>query len=205
MPTIPLLRDILPGPDPRPPISLSLLAKELNVPPSRLVPLIEQGYIRSIDGQTVESPPPAGLIWLRNWFQPAHAKPLLSAKDLADLLGIEEKAIPALAAAHDAPVTHDPALGLTFSVRAARTLLLEVLSGGVRFDRQALLWFLIGDPGKLCPDFSENLEREIQRVAELPEPARSIRREAILAQWRDAKAIAGIEGPESVEIAFKTL
>lgn len=205
MPTIPLLRDILPGPERRPPMSLALLAKELNVPVSRLMPLVEMGYLRAIDSQTVESPLPAGLLWLRGWFQPPQAKPLFSAKDIATLLGIEEEAVPALAAAYDVPVGHDPALGVTFSVWAARRLIMGVLGTGVRFDRQAMLHFLIGDPAKACPRFEQSLENEIQRVAELPEPARSIRRENLLAHWKDAKAVSGVQAPEKVETLMRRL
>jgi hypothetical protein len=205
MPSIPLLRDILPGPDPRPPISLSLLAKELNVPISCLTPLVEQGYLKAIDSQTVEAPTKEGLLWLRGWFQPAQAKPLFSARDIAGILDVEEGTIPALAAAHDAPVTHDAALGLTFSVWSARNLIMAVLSTGVRFDRQALLWFLVGDPSRACPDFRQTIEDEVQRVGQLKEPMRSIRREALLANWKDAKAVAGVEGPESVEKQFRRL
>ena len=205
MPFIPLLRDILPGPDPRPPMPLALLAKELNVPISKLLPLVEQGYLRTIDSQTVEAPPPAGLLWLRQWFQPVQAKPLFSQSDIAALLEVEESAIPSLLAAHDIPTCHDPALGLTVSLWGARRLLLEVLSTGARFDRQALLWFLVGDPASTCPPFDQRVEDEIQRVAKLPEPARSIRREALLEQWADAKAVVGIQVPESVEKAFRKL
>jgi hypothetical protein len=145
------------------------------------------------------------LLWLRSWFQPAQAKPLLSARDVAELLQVEESTIPGLAAAHDVPPLFDPALGMVFSVWAVRRLLMEVLSAGVRFDRIALLWFLVGDPKKTCPEFEQQLENEIERIASLPEPARSIRRDNLLAQWRDAKICAGVEVPEGVERAFRKL
>lgn len=186
-------------------MSLSLLAKELNVPVSKLLPLIEQGYLRTIDPQTVEAPPPAGLLWLRQWFQPPLAKPLFSQADIAAILEIEESAVPALAAAHDAPVSFDPALGVTFSLWAARRLILDTLSTGTRFDRQALIWFLLGNPANACPPFQKQLELEIERVGELPEPERSIRKEGLLRHWRDAKALVGIEALESVEKAFRRL
>ena len=182
-----------------------MLARELNVPPSRLMPLIEQGYIRRVDGETVETPLPAAMLWLRGWFQPVQAKPLLSQADMAALLNVEERAIPALAAAHDAPVVFDPALGLTFSVWSARRLLMEVLGTGTRFDRQSLLWFLIGNPAKLAPPFNQALEDEIQRIAKLDEPARSIRRENLLNQWRDAVTVSGVTPPPEIERAFRKL
>jgi hypothetical protein len=153
----------------------------------------------------VESPTREGLLWLRGWFQPAQGKPLFSTADIASLLEIEENAVPGLLAAHDIPTTHDNALGLVVSLWGARRLLLECLSTGTRFDRIALLHFLIGDPKKLAPDFSEQLEAEIERIGQLEEPARSIRREALLAQWKDARAVAGLEALERVENAFRRL
>lgn len=205
MQTIPLLRDILPGPDPRPPMSISLLARELNVPVSRVLPLIEEGYIHRIGPETVEAPSAAGLEWLRSWFQPALAKPLLSQSDMAELLEVEGKDIPGLAAAHDIPVTYDAALGLTFSLWSARRLLLEVLGTGERFDRIALLWFLLGNPASACPPFEDRLEKEIARIASLPEPTRSVRREALLGQWRDAQAVADVGCSKNAERLMKRL
>ena len=204
MPTVPLLRDILPGPERRPPISLALLAKELNVPVSRLLPLIEQGYLRAVDSQTVESPLPAGLLWVRGWFQPVQAKPLFSEQDIADLLGVPKGSVAGLAAAHDAPVTFDGALGLTFTTWSARRLILEVLGTGRRFDRSAILHFLL-DGKNPVPPFSEQVEAEIQRIAELPEPTRSIRRENLLTQWRDAVTVSGAEPPAQIEHLMRTL
>lgn len=201
---IPLLRDILPGPDRQPPISLSLLAKELNVPVEKIIPLVEHGYLRSIDPTTIEAPSPAALLWLRSWFQPAMAKGLFSARDIADILSISEKAIPALAAAHDAPVTVDPALGMVFSVWAARKLILEVLGDGVRFDRGAILHFLL-DGQKPCPPFSESVELEIERISKLEEPARSIRKEAFLDAWKAAEAFAGVQAPDGIKRAMRRL
>lgn len=201
---IPLLRDILSGPDRQPPISLSLLAKELNVPVEKIIPLVEHGYLRSIDPTTVEAPSPAALLWLRSWFQAPMAKPLFSARDVADILGISEKAIPALAAAHDAPVTVDPALGMVFSIWGARKLILEVIGDGVRFDRGAILYFLLGGQ-KPCPPFSESVELEIERISKLEEPSRSIRREAFLANWMTAEAFAGVEAPDGIKRALRRL
>lgn len=201
----PLLRDILPGPDPRPPMPIALLARELNVPVSRILPLIEEGYIRRVGPETVEAPLPAGLAWLRSWFQPSQAKPLFSKHDIADLLEIEESAVPRLLAAHEIPAVHDPALGLTVSTWGVRRLLVEVLSKGPRFDRQALLWFLIGSPADTCPSFDEALEKEIERIAQLPEPTRSMRREALLRQWQDAQQVADVGCSKNTERLMKRL
>lgn len=201
---IPLLRDILPAPDRQPPISLSLLAKELNVPVEKIIPLVEHGYLRSIDPMTVEAPSPSALLWLRSWFQPAMAKPLFSLRDLADLLEIRENSVLSLLAAHDVPTVVDPALGPVVSLWGARKAILECLSDGPRFDRQALVWFLCGrlDPR---PPFSEVVEAEIQRIAKLDEPMRSIRREQFLAQWADAEAVAGVEAPETIKKSLRRL
>lgn len=202
---IPLLKDILPGPEPRPPMPIALLARELNVPVSRVLPLIDEGYIRRVGPETVEAPQPAGLAWLRSWFQPAQAKPLFSKKDIADLLEIEESAVPRLLAAHDIQAVYDPALGLAVSAWGTRRLLMEVLSKGPRFDRQALLWFLIGNPIDACPPFDEMIEQEIERIAQLPEPTRSTRKEALLKQWQDAEAVAGVGCSKHAEKLMRKL
>ena len=175
------------------------------MPVARVLPLIEEGYIRRVGPETVEAPSAAGLSWLRSWFQQPQAKPMFSVKDLAMLLEVEEKSIPALLAAHDIQATHDPALGLTVSMWGARRLLMEVLSKGPRFDRQALLWFLIGNPADTCPSFDEALEKEIERIAQLPEPTRSTRREALLRQWRDAQSVADVTVSKHTEKLMRKL
>lgn len=233
---IPLLRDILQqqggelDPPSRPPITLMMLAKELNVAGSRLVPLVEYGWLQRAEQFTdqtsgtagsslppltssslLRSPSPAAITWLRQFFLPPQAKPLFTVDDVQGLLAeagvvMELEDVATLAADYQTPCQFDPGLGgksgrgLLLSWQSTRKLLLEVLAGGrrqewaqVRFDRQAMLWLLLGKSpaaATRAPEFDEQLEEEISRVAKLPEPQRSIRAAALLDQWEDAKAIA---------------
>ena len=207
-------------------ITLGTLALSLNVPVSRLVPLVVEGYLHSpASNVTVADPPPnsytyvetpsqAALLWLRQWFQPARAKLLFSRADVAEILELSERGVVALAAHCRVPVSYDPALdGLVFSVWAVKRLLMAQASGGVealrdngqRFDRQALLWMLLErDPKRMLdpPDFDDALEDELARAAKLPEPSRTARAVALWDQWQDARLLAEAAGgvdPAKVE------
>lgn len=222
---IPLLRDILLqqngqlDPAPLPPITLGMLAKELNVPIVRISMLVEGGWLHRAAGHEqdpltssllLRCPPPTALSWLRQFFLPPQAKPLFTAGDILGLLeeagvgeGVEMEDVARLAAGYGIPCQYDPALGgdtgLLLSWQSARKLVLEVLAGGRRgewegrrYDRQAVLWFLLQqDPAQALhpPSFIEQLEEEVARVANLPEPQRTIRAEMLLEQWKDAREV----------------
>jgi hypothetical protein len=232
--TIPLLRDILSAKlpldltPPRPPITLSLLARELDVSPQRLFRLVEEGYLPRYSAadhspadhsppspSTVLScPPQPALLWLRQWFSPPLYKPMFSIDDVAELLEINAREATRLAAIFDIPLIHDAGLGLMMSAWGVRQLLRAVLSGGrteagegegegQRFDRTWLVWWLMeGDPARLQqpPRFTQQLEDEIQRVAGLEEPQRTIRKEQLSQQWKEAKAVAGRDGERMDEV-----
>jgi hypothetical protein len=182
-------------------ITLANLSQSLNVPIDRLEPLCEHGWIKlrsqgKITSQSyVEAPSGAALRWMRQWFQPLWDKPMFSQQDMAQLLNVEAKLVLEVAAAHDAPVIYDPGFGHMFSVWSAKTLLAKMLGGGrvdSRFDRQAMIWNLLdGDPRRVgeLPKFDEQLEIEIERVAKLEEPMRSMRSMALVDQFRDAQII----------------
>lgn len=209
MTKIPLLSQIFERQPCDPPlITLANLSTSLNVPIDRLEPLcaygwlkLKQGSVGKITSQSyVEAPTEAALKWLRQWFQPLWDKPMFSIQDMAQLLGVDAKVVLEMAAAHDVPVVYDPGFGHMFSIWSARSLLGKVLSGGRqdsgRFDRQAMIWHLLeGDPRRLSqlPSFDEQLEREIERVAKLDEPARTTRSMDLIEQFHDAKIIVSAE------------
>lgn len=190
-----------------PVITLATLAQSLNVPVSRLLPLARENYLKlqssgePAPNSYVEVPPAAALQWLRQFLQPAQAKPLFTLEDVADLLGLSEQDTKEAAASYDIPVTLDSALGLLFSMWAVRELARVLTAAGVdhaqsqRFDRQALVHFLLGDAVQnqvtvTPPTFEHALEIELERVAALPEPQRSTRAAALWQQWRDARVVA---------------
>lgn len=196
---------------PRPLISLATLATSLGCGLAALLPLAEHGLLRMhsvppLSGASLVEPvPEAALLWLRGWLLPAQAKPLLSAGDLAALLEVTPATVASLAAEHDVPVTWDRALGgIVLSVWAARKLVLAMLGGAgagaaasdeaARFDRQALLgWLLAGDPEAILAQpplsYSAALEKEIERVAGLTEPTRSMRAAALVQQFDEARRV----------------
>jgi hypothetical protein len=211
--------------DTLPPVPLASLATTLGVPVTRLIPLVSQGYLRAVDppapappvlpvpsGHTLISPPnPRALLWLRNWFQPAHAKLLFSLADAAALLEITVPDALILAESHQIPLMHDPALGFMLSTRAMKGLILKALGSrlgrvgdpeGVRFDRVSMIWAMMkGDPAEALrpPRYSEELERELQRVAKLTEPTRTQRMHELWDALRDCAELvkvlrAGKEG-----------
>src|SRR5271165_1779696 len=191
---------------PAPEITLSALAISLNVTPSRLIPLVTHGYLTLTQhsatpgASVVRLPPKRALDWLRSWFQPARAKTLFSAADISDLLMIPQRTVITLSARYGLPTTFDAALGgLLWSTYAVRQLM-RALSGEAaeckvlpRFDRQAMLHALLEtDPKRttIPPTYSQQLEEEIQRVAQLPEDQRRLRAAALWDQYQDAKACA---------------
>lgn len=216
----PLLRDVFEqaGED-APRITLGNLAVSLNVPVGRLGPLVREGWLKRIaegdakltTGTLLVAPSDAALKWLRQWFQPVLAKPLFSQLDMAELLGVTSAQVIEIAAAHDIPVVWDPALGHTYSMWSARQLLIRVISGrkevGTRFDRQAFLWNLMeGDSSRMAeiPAYNELLEDEIERVAALAEPQRSLRAQGLRDHFRDASSVldaAGVVGGDRITCA----
>jgi hypothetical protein len=166
-------------------ISLATLATSLNVLVARLLPLVgthlQQASPSAVTSATlVHTPSPAALIWMRQWFMPAHEKLLFSREDLAGLLDVPAKEVLRLAAEHAIPTVYDDGFGWMFSAWAARTLLVKSLAGRAemqtqRFDKIALLWFLLEKDPNSMPRFTERFEEELGRISELEEPARSLR------------------------------
>lgn len=191
---------------PAPEITLGALAVSLNVPTMRLRPLAEHGYLTItkpsslLSGIVVLMPPQRAVRWLRQWFQPARAKTLFSAADIADLLNLPQREVVKLAARFDLPTSYEAALGgLLWSTWSVKRMLAAV-SGqavpaalGMRFDRQAMLHAVLEtDPARALrpPTYSDALEAEIARVAALPPTERALRSAALWGQWLDAKAVA---------------
>lgn len=144
----------------------------------------------------LDAPPEAAVVWMRNWFLPCQAKPLFSVENVAELLGVQIREVLPAAAAHDVPVHRDPALGFCFSIWATRQLLLRSVRArdhATRFDRQAILWRLLEqDPEKAAqpPVFQEAWEKELARVAKLPEPTRGLRTVELMEALHDAEMLA---------------
>jgi hypothetical protein len=184
-------------------VTVAVLAKELKVPPARLRPIVEHGYLKVLelreylDDCIVARPLPAGLAWLRQMLGPTYLQPMLSLEFAALALGCPVKRLRELCAAYNVPIHLDPALGPLLAPRGLHALLTAIYrSKGVnRFDRQALLAMtmrtksLLGKKPQLLP-YSVRLEQEIARIARLPEPQRTFKALALWDSYRDAKTVA---------------
>lgn len=190
-------------------ISLGTLARSLNCLVASLIPLAEHGWLKlttppptPITSQSfVEVVPEAAVVWLKSWLQPAQAKPLWSARDLAALIDCTPRDIEKAAAATGIPVVFEPALGgLVFSCWAARQVVQQVVTGradrpqAARFDRAAMLWMILQeDPDRVLEpppvSYSTALDTEIERVATLPEPERGLRAASLVQQFEDARRV----------------
>jgi hypothetical protein len=200
----PLLKEIFAHEPAEKPVHMSVanLCKALNVGVSDIAPFIQQRYIKLVSAghissqATIEAIPEAAIIWMRSWFLPVQAKPLFSLENIADLLNVTVREVLPLCAQHEIPVTRDPVLGFTLSIWAARMLLLRTIRGRehtARFDRIALLHRILEkDPEKASqpPSFDQELEDELERVAKLDEPTRSLRSAQIWENLNDARLIA---------------
>jgi hypothetical protein len=214
---LPTLKEIFRSSDEPKLATAGTLAGSLSLTIEQLEPFVDAGYIKARSSPPlttqswIEIPPEAALTWMRSWFQPPQAKPLLSAADMSALLEIEQGEVVKLAARHSIPVTRDPILGWLFSVWGAQKLITCMLRGrpsnySPRFDRQAMLWWLLqDDPERVAtvPSYNEELEQEIQRVSRLKEPTKTLRAQAIIAQFREAREIAEAAGVDTAAVADK--
>lgn len=184
-------------------MSLGSLAKALNVLIGELIPFVQCGYVRLLpptqsvsSHSSIAAIPEAAVTWMRSWFLPVAAKGLFSIDNMADLLNILPREVLPLAAAHEVPVMRDGAVGFVFSTWGARTLLLRSIRGRdhtARFDRIACLWMILQeDPEKAAapPPFDKRIEAELERVAKLDEPTRSLRSAEIMSALTDSWLVA---------------
>jgi hypothetical protein len=179
-------------------LTLNALAKSLGATPERLYPLALGGWLhlreqsRRLDCYSqVLLPTERALQWMRSWFLPAQDKPLFSLEDAAILLATPAKSLLLMAELHDVPMTLDLVLGATFSQTAIQKLLRMKLandSGPLRFDRQAILSHFLGRSEPLS--FDELLEAEIERIARLSEPERTLRSEHLARAYRESSTVA---------------
>lgn len=201
------LRELFVGTEELPSITIGTLAKSLNVPVAKLVPLVKEGYLLAMSSgditaaSYVEGISVDAVNWLRHWFMPARNKPLFNLEDVAELINANGRKVMKLAASEGLPVMFDPAFGHMFSAMTVKKLMMlkegKRQRGANRFDRQALLWRIMeGDPEQAVkmPSFKQSMEDEIERIGSLDEPARGIRSRALLASMREVKTIVDSGG-----------
>ncbi len=177
-------------------ISLPDLAAELRCNPDRLLPLIEHGYLRQADTNSVEKPPPAAIEWLRNMLAPLPRKPLLMMEEAAHLLKMPAADLRGFLVHYNIQAFSDPVFGELVSIAGLRKLgqRLESSRHDLRMDAQQLLFYSIthlGVAGGLHSlPYSVELNEEIIRISRLDNPLRALCAAALIEAWKSAQAVA---------------
>jgi hypothetical protein len=182
-------------------ISLMDLAERIGVPVQRLLPAIKCGYIKIVTANppVVYEPPPAAIEWLKGMFEPILMRPFLELGMVAEIEDVSVADVRLLCASYDIPIQMDQVFGELLSIAAFHKFhrSLHHYREPSRFDRQAMLVALMrtADPENYKadlkpPTFSVRLEKEIRRIAKLPEPYKTEMALRLWEQFSDAKGIA---------------
>lgn len=184
-------------------VSLQSLAEQLGVSQSRLLPLLEHGYLKLIcaDPPTAYEPPPDAMEWLKSMFQPLTMRPMLSSSMVADIENIPVADVRRLCLAYDIPIYADVVFGELLSIASFYKFHVQLhhYREPSRFDRQAMLVALMqaGDPTRYKqdlkpPPFSKRLEAEIRRIARLKEPMKTEMALRLVEAYEEAKSVTDI-------------
>lgn len=189
-------------------ISLGNLAQLIDAPVERLRPLVEQRYLRVLspdpefDRTIIARPGQRATEWLRNMFQPLQMRPLIPLKEAGKLWDINEREVLKYCQVGKIPVHSDPVFGnlITFNALKSLARARAKYHKPKRFDRAALLRYYLseieGVRWKEPPPYSQSLEEEIERIARLKEPVRTIRSVELLLAFRDARRVTEyLRGP----------
>lgn len=166
------------------------------------MPLITAGYliIAETAGElknTLVSKPTQNMIdWFRAMLGPVQLRPMIPAKEVARMFRLKPRQIVSLCEQLHLPIYDDPVFGGLVSAKTVFTLnhcYLEIVSP-LRVDRQTLITVLGRLKGKnlsrgrpLIHVYFSAFEKEIQRIAKLPEPQRTIAATAFWQAFNDAE------------------
>jgi hypothetical protein len=177
-------------------ISIAGLARLVEAPPIRLYPLIEHGYLKVVipnddfDQIIVARPGERRIQWLKYMFQPLVMKPIIPLKEAAELFGLTEGYAEKYCFYFRIPMQSDPAFGNLIPFKSLKRLARAAWSYR-RFDRAGLLRYFMSQIERVRwkepPPYSKRLEKEIGRIATLPQPARTERSIALILAFRDAR------------------
>jgi hypothetical protein len=197
-------KDALQSPEP---ISITDLARELEVSENKVLLLLEEGYLSLLKKSDtpflcqVGRPAPAAMRWLKQALSPLPLIPVIPVSYAKQLMGVKTTAgMKKLLLEHGIHVYIDLALGSMISIASFHKMfsLVYPWHERVRFDRQMFFNILTGiDLGsgekfvRPAP-FDVTLEEEIVRIAKLPQPQRALRAMDMYLAYKDAKSIAGL-------------
>lgn len=170
-------------------ITLQRLADELEIDLERLAPLIRHNYLRILHAEdtmaatVVARPTKDAMDWLRTMFMPLDLRPFIPLPEVTASLGATEDELHYVCASQGIPLYSDPAFGELLTVTGFWLLYkgLFAMRSRLRSDRQTLLLILaqikhVEPPCRPEPlPYSDRLDKEISRIAALPEPDRTIR------------------------------
>lgn len=182
-------------------ILLSELATALDVSPKRLIPLIENGYLKVVSANppAVLEPPPGAVNWLKFMFMPLPMRPFLSTEMVAEIEDMHLTSIRNLCLNHDIPLYLDPVFGELMSINSFHRLHRQIFQNlePTRFDRQAMLVALmrVVDPENYAdfleqPEYSVHLEKEINRISKMLDPMRTESALRLWAAYSSAKSVS---------------
>ena len=195
-------------------ISLADLAVLLGVEPDRLPPLIFDGYLNVvISGNCantiiLERPPVKTLTWLRRFMLvPLSRRPFLPFKDIAKLLHRSARGMREYCQGLNIMLYVDPVFGELISIDDFYALQKHLydLTHPIRTDRGALLSFLgslrvstqeAPIKGAALKRYSLKINKEVQRIASLPEPMRTLRATDLWMAFKDVEAVADCIGKD---------
>jgi hypothetical protein len=180
-------------------ITITELAQLIEAPVEKLQPLVEHKYLRVVmakepfERTVVARPGQRATEWLRMMFQPLKIRPLIPLREVGKLWKVTEHHVLKICRAYRIPVQHDPVFGYVMSFNSlksfARARMKYYKPKG--YGRAQLLRYFLsqieGVRWKNPLPYSERLEREINRIAHLPEPLRTIRAMALYEAFRDAR------------------
>ena len=182
-------------------ISVHDFAQLIETPVERLRPLVEHKYLRVVKASPifewtiVARPGQRATEWLRNMFQPLKMRPFVPLKEAGKLWGVTENEALKYCKIGNIPVQSDPVFGnlITFSALKSLARARHRYHKPKRLDRAGLLRYYMsqieGVRWKEPPPYSVRLEKEIARIASLPEPARTERSVALILAFRDARRV----------------
>jgi hypothetical protein len=183
-------------------ISAHDLAQLIEAPVERLRPLVERGYLEVVKASPifewtiVARPGQRATEWLRNMFQPLEMRPFVPLKEAGKLWGVTENEALKYCQIGKIPVQSDPVFGYLIKFSALKSLARarHRYHKPKRLDRAGLLRYYLseieGVRWKEPPPYSKQLEKEIGRIATLPQPARTERSLALIQAFRDARTVA---------------
>lgn len=202
-------KDALTAPEGPETISLSELASNLGIDKEQLLPLIDKGYLKVIEGEMVALPGRAAFEWLKGMFAPLPLRPMVSTEMVASLTGMEEQNVRRMYAFYGIPVQQDLIWGELITIEGLYLLWEKTseFNDPTRFDRQAFI-SLFQQKGKVLRtkplEFSEKLEIEIVRICKLPPIRREFAAAALWDAFEHARTIQEAAGRYAANVQRPT-